>query len=209
MAERRRRLARRPLLYACGFAAERQPVSRLMNEDIPRAQPVGVTLLAILNLVSGVAIVLIMLFMGGGLSDIDADLRKIGASAVLARLSALLLGLLFIGTGVALWSGRTRGWWFATWVTGMMGARTFLAAVMVGDIASKVGASPGAVAPRRITLLVRGVLYLAILAYLFKPNVLEFFRIGSQSRGRTLLRLAGAVAVGVALWSLGGLLSGG
>jgi len=178
-----------------------------MNEDIPRARPVGVTLLAILNLVSGVAVVLMMLFMGGGLNEIDADLRKIGVSAVLVRLSVLLLGLLFIGTGVALWSGRTRGWWFATWVTGMMGARAFLAAVMVGDIASKVGASAATVGPRRITLLVRGVLYLAILAYLFKPNVLEFFRIGSQSRGRILLSVIGAVAAGIALWSLGGLLA--
>jgi len=180
-----------------------------MNDETPRTRPIGVTLLAILNLLSGAAIVLVMLFMGGGVNEIDGDLRKIGASAALVRLSALLLGLVFIGTGAALWSGRTKGWWFATWVVGMMSVQTLLTALTVGDIAAQMGASPAEVAPHRIKFLIRGVLYLAILAYLFKSNVLHFFCVGAQPRGRTFLKLGAAVVVGILVWSIGGLLVGG
>jgi hypothetical protein len=39
--------------------------------------------------------------------------------------------------------------------------------------------------------------------------VLEFFGVDGQSRGRAFLKVAGAVAVGVVLWSFAGFLAGG
>ncbi|HVG07014.1 MAG TPA: hypothetical protein VNM67_04865 [Thermoanaerobaculia bacterium] len=180
-----------------------------MTEDTVNKRPIGVTLLAILNLLSGIAIIVIAIFMGAGLNEIDADLEKIGASALLVRASALLLGGLFVATGFALWGGRTKGWWFATWVIGMMGVNTLLTAVTIGDLAANLGVSSIEVTPHRVKFLVRGLLYFAILFYLFRPRVLEFFGVGSESRGPAFLKLVGAVGVGVVIWWIGGYFAGG
>ena len=170
-------------------------------------RPRGVAIIAILNLLSGLGMILLILIKGDAFTDIDSDLEKIGMSAMALQSLAIVTGMFFLATGVALWSGRTEGWWFATWAIGILAVENFVKALTVGDTAAELGATSTDVTPLRIKFIGRTAVNLGLVAYMFRERVLRFYGIETESRRRTILRLAGAVAAAMVIYLIGILLA--
>jgi hypothetical protein len=90
----------------------------------------------------------------------------------------------------------------------MMGVQKLLTAVGASDLGAQIGATADEVAFHRTKFIIRGVLYLAILVYLFRQRVLSYFGVVKESPAKALLKLAAAVGLGVLIWSLGTVLAG-
>ena len=163
--------------------------------------------MAILYLLGGLVMILLILIKGDAFNDIDSDLEKIGMSALAVQSLAIALGMFFLATGVALWSGRVEGWWFATWAIGILAVDNLAKAFTVGDVAAELGATSTDVTPFRIKFVARSAFNLGIVAYMFRERVLRFYGIETERRKRTFLVLAGAVAAAIVIYLIGILLA--
>jgi len=135
--------------------------SGLDLEMSSRSRPLGITLLAVLHVIQAVA-----LFLGGiGLIALGAFIRRgfgfprfLDEVAFLIGVVVVVLGLIYLGLAWGMWTGK--GWaWFLSLILAALG--------LIGSLISLVGGG----------LVTLGILILdvAILYYLFRPNVRTFF----------------------------------
>jgi hypothetical protein len=131
------------------------------------SRPTGIAILAILELIGGV----IVLLAGIGLAALGGSLLTALGYPVFGGLAALIggglaviggglavFGLVALGVGWGLWTGKGWAWWLAV-ILSILGVLGSLASVAVGSPTSIVG------------LIVDAV----ILWYLFRPHVQAFF----------------------------------
>ena len=164
-----------------------------------RSRPVGVTILALLFLITGVGLVALLATAWPTLLD---GLGQIGVSAPMLLYSLILPTILGFVAGVGLWIGRPWGWWAATVASLLNIVRNVQGlVVLLGLVQALDGLSEAAtMALVRDAASVIGQSLL--LAYFFKGNVLAFCQVGGGSRWRLLLLLAGIVAVVFAIGTL-------
>ena len=155
-------------------------------------RPLGVTLLAILQLIGGVlflGVQFLILIKFNAMNDI---LRPAGMSLVLLSLGVMLLATLSIASGIGMWLGAKWGWWLASfyYVYGIFRGGTALYTIVT--LADKLqGGSRGPeyyIAKHSVHIIV----YLLLLLYLFKDEVLEFFGLDGLSKGKAVGVLIGS-----------------
>ena len=164
-----------------------------------RSRPVGVTILALLFLITGVGMVALLVTSW---STLLAGLGQIGVSAPMLLYSLILPTILGFVAGAGLWIGRPWGWWAATVASLLNIVRNVQGLlVLLGLVQALDGLSEAAtMALVRDAASVIGQSLL--LAYFFKGNVLAFCQVGGTSRWHLLLLLAGIVAVVFAIGTL-------
>ena len=164
-----------------------------------RSRPVGVTILALLFLLTGVGLVALL---ATAWPTLLAGLGQIGVSAPMLLYSLILPTILGFVAGAGLWIGRPWGWWAATVASLLNIVRNVQGLlVLLGLVQALDGLSEAATMTLvRDTASVIGQSLL--LAYFFKGNVLAFCRVGGASRWRLVLLLAGIVAFVFAVGTL-------
>jgi hypothetical protein len=73
-----------------------------------RERPVGITILALLNLLGGAAVLVIQAVQWNKLAE---SLESIGVSSAIGFAAILFLGVLGVGAGIGMLIGKHWGWW--------------------------------------------------------------------------------------------------
>lgn len=117
-------------------------------------RPIGVSILAILEIAGGVLAIIAGILAGGAMSSI------IGTLGPLVGIIYVIAGLVAFAAGYGLWTGAKWGWWLAI-VLYALGIISSLASLALGVVLSVIG-------------LVVDVL---LMYYLTRPGVKSWFNV--------------------------------
>lgn len=121
-----------------------------------RERPLGIAILAILNIVTGGAIAAVGLFGGAFLANLAGDMPVVGEVFAALGLVIGLFGLVFLAVGFGMWNGSGWAWSLNVvllWINVIFSIFLILAVVGI------------------LTLLI----YLVMLWYFYRPKVKYFF----------------------------------
>ncbi len=161
-------------------------------------KPLGVMLLALLYIAVGAVSFLFLAKQGAG------AIGGTGAVRALFLLMLVIYPSLGLAAGVGMWLGRRWGWWLG--VFGVVSAALRNLWVIAGLPSLMTGMGVGG---RGATILYarfgfRVVLAGLIAVYLFRADVLEYFRMPRVSRGKALAVVAALSVLLIAAGELSG-----
>ena len=159
-----------------------------------KKRPLGITILAILNIAGGIILFVGQVLMIGFLDE----LPSLGISSPAAMISVAVLAILALVSGIGMWLGRSWGWWLGAfyYVYGIV--RNLNGVISLSGFSDEFGAPSQGIETYYIRFGARVVFYSLILVYLFRGNILEHFGLARYPRSRIAMTLA-LVAVAVAL----------
>jgi hypothetical protein len=154
-------------------------------------RPVGVSILAVLNLLGGIAVFGAQFLLLVNLPSMEEPLRTLGIPPVLLIIGMIFLAVLTFASGVGMWLGTKWGWWLATFYYVYSVFRNASALLTIMAAADQLEGTRG---PEFYLFKhsVRIVISFLLLLYFFKSNVLEFFGMKDVSKAA-----AGGILLGV------------
>ncbi|HKR74142.1 MAG TPA: hypothetical protein VJR94_08525 [Candidatus Nitrosocosmicus sp.] len=144
-----------------------------MNSDTNTSRPIGVTILAILIIIGGIALLIGgfgFIALGGIISEISSN-----SSVDIASFTSLPLGIGMVIIGIiylAVSYGLLKGKGWARIITIIVTIIGLIIQIISAVIAGLVSSSISAIAPNVIGIIISGV----IIFYLYRPNVKAYFR---------------------------------
>ena len=147
-----------------------------MNSNTNTNRPLGVTIIAILIIIGGIALLiggLLFIAFAGILSSTEnSSNNSIGIASLISiplSLGMVILGIIYLVVSYGLLKGK--GWaWIITIVVTIIGLIIqIISAIITGLVSSSIDA---ALASHFIGIIISGV----IIFYLYTPNVRTYFR---------------------------------
>ncbi len=158
-------------------------------------RPVGITILAVLYLIGGVAVLGLQLAMA---PKLIAGFERSGIPAIQAHVALGFLGMLGVAGGVGMIRGKPWGWWLGAFYLTYSVARSAHALLLLPRIAAQFNASADLLAPHYVKFGGRIVVHSLICWYFFTSGVEEFFAVAGTPRWKRLVLLI-AATLGVVL----------
>lgn len=157
-------------------------------------RPTGVTILAVLHLIGGVLLLFGQVVLLANLDRVSQGLDAVGIPPALLVMGVMLLAGIALVSGIGMWLGTRWGWWCAAFYYVYSVARHANAFVMVSDLAD--GLEGGSRGPGYYYAKFGGrvVIHLLLLLYFFKDNVVEYFEVQDQHKGKAIGILIGVTA---------------
>lgn len=159
---------------------------------VPRTRPKVVSILAVLHILSGVALLVMIAGFGRQLGAIGS---MWGTSPLFAQLSMLFLGVLTLAAGVGMWRGAAWGWWLAAFYYVYAIYRNANALLLISGMADQLVGEARGPGYYYVKHVGRVVTHSLVLFYLFRESVLAYFGLDQLAKGRALVRLAKPLAV--------------
>lgn len=138
-------------------------------------RPVGVTILAVLNLLGGLALLLMQTILWNKLGE---GLQSIGISSAVGFAALVFLGVLGVSAGIGMLTGKRWGWWVGAFCLCYSVARNLNALIMIPSLVEQHGAPDASVAKFYVKFAGRAIINSLLALYFFKANVVEYFRVG-------------------------------
>ena len=160
-------------------AAQDQDSLELASGSDQRQRPTGITLLSILSLLGGVAMLLLLLqqFV---ISDTDpsafgSGIGMPGIPSWILLFNVLLLAAVGTGAAIGMWNGTPWGWWLGAFYFMYAVFRNISAFVTVVNLADQFEATERGVNYYLLKYGLRVLINALVFIYFFKGNVLRFF----------------------------------
>lgn len=150
-------------------------------------RPVGITVLAVLYFLGGLALIGMQVVFWRQLAE---GLGSIGVSAVVGQLGIFFLAALGLAAGTGMWLARSWGWWLGAFYLTYSVARSVSALIALPGLLEAAGESAANGAKHYVKFGGRIVVHSAICWYFFTPKVEAYFGVAAISRKK---RLAGLV----------------
>lgn len=154
-------------------------------------RPIGITILAVLYFLSGLAILGMQVAFYRQLNE---GLGNVGVSAVVAQLGILFLAALGLAAGTGMWLAKRWGWWLGAFYLTYSVARSINALIALPGLLEAVGGSAGSGAKYYIKYGGRVVIHSLICWYFFTPKVEAYFGVADISRKKRVGGLVAATA---------------
>lgn len=156
---------------------------------IKMKRPVGITILATLNLIGGVAILAMQVVLAVRMTD---AIEGVGISPIQAHVALAFLGALGLVAGVGMLLGRRWGWWLGAFYLTYSVARNTNALISLPDLAEQFGVPPEKAVTHFVKFGGRVIIHSLLCWYFFTPKVEAYFQVGAVGRWKRLAALVGA-----------------
>lgn len=169
----------------------------------PRGRPVGVLILAVLQLIGGGLVVLGPASFLFTLSMAPPEaLHELRTEHILVVANMAGIGVVMLASAIGMWTGAQWGWWLGAfnYVYSLLefAATLLAAALMTGGLGASTG-NPEYTIPRQA---LRVAVCALIAFYFFQGNVLEYFGLRGLGRLKALgilVAIAAVLAVAITL----------
>jgi hypothetical protein len=138
-------------------------------------RPIGITILALLYLLGGVAILVMQVVLW---NKIGEGLESIGMSSTIGTAAIIFLGVLDIGAAIGMLMGKQWGWWAGAFCLFYSVARNLNTLVSIPSIMEQHGGPDGGMERLYVKYAGRVIIHSLLALYFFKANVVEYFRVG-------------------------------
>ena len=102
-------------------------------------RPIGISILAVLYILGGVAILGLQIGTSGALQE---AFKEMGIATILGTLSLTFLGVLGVAAGIGMWRGKVWGWWLGAFYLTYSVARSANALFLMPMIAEQYNVAP-------------------------------------------------------------------
>jgi hypothetical protein len=157
-----------------------------------RAQrPLGITLLMVLHLIMGLVLVGTQAWALSNPEEITQRLNAAGIPYLLVLAGATIISVTALASGVGMVMGARWGWWFTAFYYVYSIVRNLGALVTVHGMTQQLeseGTDPTKFYGKYLS---RAAISTLILLYLYRANVLRFFRLESMNKFGAFLYLLG------------------
>ncbi|MEM4242856.1 MAG: hypothetical protein QXM31_03075 [Candidatus Woesearchaeota archaeon] len=178
----------------------------MKKQDIAK-RPTLVAVLAWLEIITGAILLLItplVIWMLAQTPQMKETIEAIGITQGMAIFSVLFLGALCLCAGIGLWKGRRWGWWLGSFAMVYAVLRHASALLIISTLTGEMNVSEANITRHIFKSIGRIILYTLITAYLFRKDVLKYFRMEKVSRIKALAYIIGAgllITLIGSLWS--------
>lgn len=162
---------------------------------MPRERPTLVTLLAVLQILSGGALLVMAAAFAPRLGPLALLL---GFSPSYVAVSLLFLGGLGLAAGIGMWRGARWGWWLAAFYFAYAIYRNTNVLVTIPTILDQLVGETGSTNSYYGKHGARILLNAGLLYYMFQDDILAYFGLRRMHRGQALGWLALPIALMVA-----------
>lgn len=171
------------------FAVPSRPARSV---PVPRTRPRVVSILAVLHVLGGVALLVMIVGFGRQFGAIGPVM---GTSPLFAQLSVSFLGVLTLASGVGMWRGAAWGWWLAGFYYVYAIYRNANALLVISSMADQLAGEARGPGYYYVKHVGRVVTHSLVLFYLFQESVLAYFGLPHLDKRRALVQLAKPIAI--------------
>ena len=163
-----------------------------VTSKTPRHRPAGISILAIINVISGISVILFQILLSGVLQFF---VHQLDFSTALLIISLLLVAALDLMSGAGLWLGKKWGWWTGAFVYVININRTARILIEMVSIAMTYTAVDSGfdINLYLIRYTIQALVQIMVLLYLFTGNVLKYFELEDLPKWKIMLMMAGAI----------------
>ena len=170
-----------------------------------KERPIGISILSVLYILGGLAILVMQLFLSGAISE---GMESIGISGLYSLFAIGFLGFLGLSAGIGMWTGKRWGWYLGTFYLLYSVARSTNAILMIPSLVEQFGAPEGGVDKYYIKYGGRIFFHSLLTLYFFKGNVVEFFGVGNTNPWKRFGILFGATVFFLIVMTIISIMSG-
>ncbi|MBY0586386.1 hypothetical protein K2X85_04375 [bacterium] len=163
-----------------------------------RVRPVGVTLFAFLFGTSGVGWLFVMTLFVSKVDKFEAAGEQIGIPAWAVFVGILFVAFLYISAAIGAWKGTLWGWWITVFALVYSIVRDLSRIITLQYLSAQLDGDNDRFSKGVVTITVRILLTILIIAYFQRRHVLQYFGLQNRSMFWAIPRLA-SVALGVAI----------